>query len=153
MVLNNSPLHISHISYFRHLVNITGYSAKIPVQNERIRFIKRALKCMRREFKLYLFTEVYYATLVVRYSSSWSSLLTSWSRGLELKTVFNQHISSYCPNMTLYNAALKWIILWKHYTKSVLLDLYVKKKYFSQRVAERWFSRCFMNTESDLNEL
>ncbi len=31
----------------------------IPVRNECICSIQRALKCARREFKLYLFTEVY----------------------------------------------------------------------------------------------
>ncbi len=35
----------------------------IPVQSKRICSIQRALKCVRHEFRLYLFTEVYYVTL------------------------------------------------------------------------------------------
>ncbi len=48
LVLNSSPRH-----------HITGYSAMIPVRSERICSMQSALKCARREFKLYLFTEVY----------------------------------------------------------------------------------------------
>ncbi len=78
--LNSSPCtprsaHFVHFSYrFRRLYcsmvsalwsghHITGYSAMIPVRSERICSIQRALKCARCEFKLYLFTEVYYFTL------------------------------------------------------------------------------------------
>ncbi len=49
-----------------HLANITAvtgsasqYSALIPVRRECICSIQRALKCARRAFKLYIFTEVY----------------------------------------------------------------------------------------------
>ncbi len=75
--LNSSPCtpRSAHFSYrFRRLYysmvsalwsghHITGYSAMIPVRSERICSIQRALKCARCEFKLYLFTEVYYVTL------------------------------------------------------------------------------------------
>ncbi len=40
-------------------VDITGYSSMIPVRSERIYSIQSALKCARRELKLYIFTEVY----------------------------------------------------------------------------------------------
>ncbi len=36
----------------------------IPVRSERIYSIQSALKCARRELKLYIFTEVYDVTLV-----------------------------------------------------------------------------------------
>ncbi len=36
----------------------------IPVRSERIYSIQSALKCARREFKFYIFTEVYDVTLV-----------------------------------------------------------------------------------------
>ena len=39
-------------------MDITGYSAMIPVRSERICSIQSALKCVRREFKFYLFTEL-----------------------------------------------------------------------------------------------
>ncbi len=42
----------------------SGYSAMIPVRSERIYSIQSALKCARRELKLYIFTEVYDVTLV-----------------------------------------------------------------------------------------
>ncbi len=45
-------------------VDITGYSAMIPVRSDRIYSIQSALKCARRESKLYIFTEVYDVTLV-----------------------------------------------------------------------------------------
>ncbi len=45
-------------------VDITGYSAMIPVRSECICSMQSALKCTRREFKLYIFTEVYDVTLV-----------------------------------------------------------------------------------------
>ncbi len=45
-------------------VDITGYSSMIPVRSERIYSIQSALKCARRELKLYIFTEVYDVTLV-----------------------------------------------------------------------------------------
>ncbi len=45
-------------------VDITGYSAMIPVRSKRIYSIQSALKCARRELKLYIFTEVYDVTLV-----------------------------------------------------------------------------------------
>ncbi len=42
----------------------SGYSAMIPVRSEHIYSIQSALKCARRELKLYIFTEVYDVTLV-----------------------------------------------------------------------------------------
>ncbi len=42
----------------------SGYSSMIPVRSERIYSIHSALKCARRELKLYIFTEVYDVTLV-----------------------------------------------------------------------------------------
>ncbi len=45
-------------------VDITGYSAMIPVRSERIYSIQSVLKCARRELKLYIFTEVYDVILV-----------------------------------------------------------------------------------------
>ncbi len=46
-------------------VDITGYSSMIDsVRSERIYSIQSALKCARREFKFYIFTEVYDVTLV-----------------------------------------------------------------------------------------
>ncbi len=45
-------------------VDITGYSAMIPVRSEHIYSIQSALKCARRELKWYIFTEVYDVTLV-----------------------------------------------------------------------------------------
>ncbi len=60
-VLNSSPLIPTLCTFCKF--HITGYSAMIPVWSKRIYSIQRALKCARREFKLYLFTEVYYVTL------------------------------------------------------------------------------------------
>ncbi len=56
-------LYYSTVSALRSGHHITGYSAIIPVRSEHICSIQIALKCARREFKLYLFTEVYYVTL------------------------------------------------------------------------------------------
>ncbi len=52
-------------------VDITGYSAMIPVRSERIYSIQSAYKCARRGLKLYMFTEVYV------------SLVRGWRRGAE----------------------------------------------------------------------
>ncbi len=56
-------LYYSTVNALRSGHHITGYSTMIPVGSERICSIQRALKCARCEFKLYVFTEVYYVTL------------------------------------------------------------------------------------------
>ncbi len=70
----HSSAHFVCFSYrFRHLYYSTvsalrsghWYSTMIPAWNECICSIKRLLKCTRREFKLYLFTEVCYVPLHV----------------------------------------------------------------------------------------
>ncbi len=77
-VLNSSPrappLRISYVTLIASdvcsirtqvpcEVDITEYSAMIPVRSERIYSIQSALKCARHELKLYIFTEVYDVTL------------------------------------------------------------------------------------------
>ncbi len=46
-----------------HILHVSLIDTQIPVWSERVCSIQRASKCGRREFKLYLFTEVYYVTL------------------------------------------------------------------------------------------
>ncbi len=57
-------------------VDITGYSAMISVRSERIYSIQSALKCARRELKLYIFTEVYDVTL--RVWRRWAAQIQEW---------------------------------------------------------------------------
>ncbi len=47
-------------------VDITGYSAMIPVWSERIYSIQSALKCARRELKLYIFTFMHLADAFIQ---------------------------------------------------------------------------------------
>ncbi len=74
-VLAPPPLHIPYVTLIAldvcsirtqvpYEVDITGYSAVIPVRSEHIYSIQSAYKCARRELKLYIFTEVYDITLV-----------------------------------------------------------------------------------------
>ncbi len=54
----------------------------IPIRSKRIYSIQSALKCARRELKLYIFTEVYDVTLVVktlRSTNPWMNVL-KWSK-------------------------------------------------------------------------
>ncbi len=70
---------INFWSYRPALVDITGYSAMIPVRSERIYSIQSALKCARRELKLYIFTEVYDVTLVRACREQWTLCREQWT--------------------------------------------------------------------------
>ncbi len=113
-------------------VDITRYSAMIPVQS--VCSIQRALKCARREFKLYLFTEVYYVTL----HTSLVSFVCEWMfqseinfngfpllRSREQRTLCREHV-----NRNIVHARSSLLTSW-------LSDSGVLNKRDMQKYAER----------------